>query len=124
MDHVLFMQFGDTFKYGDQERAELAVIRPAARRNVLTYISTWKELAEQVWMVGAVVGRGQHASTEDAYHARGIDALHGAHFALKARGIGAARDHLARFGFAILDDPPALAHAAGRADARRLLARP
>jgi hypothetical protein len=123
VDHVLPVQLGDTFKNGEQG-AKLPVVRPAIRSDVLTHVATWEELAKQIWMLFAVVVRGQHASTEDSHHARRVDALHGLHFAVEALGIVAARDDLARLHFAILDNPPALAHAAGRADARRLLARP
>jgi len=124
VDHVLPVQLGDAFQNGDQEGAELRVVGPAVRGDVLPYVPTWEEVAQQVWMILAVVGGGQHASTKDPHHARRADALHGFHLAVEALGLVVARDDLARLDFAVLDDPPALAHAAGRADARRLVAGP
>lgn len=73
--HVLSVQLGNALQNGDQEGAELRVVGPAVRGDLLPHVPTWEEVAQQVWMLLAVVGGGQHASTEDPHHARRADAL-------------------------------------------------
>ncbi|OBB21358.1 hypothetical protein A5762_14800 [Mycolicibacterium elephantis] len=122
MEHVRAVQFLDAFEKGKSEGTQLRVVGRGTRVDVLAYVTAGEELTEEVRVLAPVISSCQLAATEYWHHARRTDSLHSGDFAFESFGVITTRDDLAGLDHPVLNDPPAFAHAAGRAHTLRLLA--
>ncbi len=116
------VQLLDPFQRCCQERAQLRVVGWTGAK-VRPHVAAVEEVAEQVRVLLPVAGGRQLAVAADTHDTRRLDALQRCHLALKALRLAGLHDDLAGHHVAAADHSPALAAAAGRADAVGLVAR-